>query len=95
MNIAELMDQVRRAAGNTLDMLELKNRLDSMGICLENIYQELEMSSSYVDSHRDISTARERVQPHSHSFYELILCCSCDNIQYLTVKRISNFVICL
>lgn len=83
MNIAELMDQVRRAAGNTLDMLELKNRLDSMGICLENIYQELEMSSSYVDSHRDISTARERVQPHSHSFYELILCCSCDNIQYL------------
>ena len=38
MNIAELMDQVRRAAGNTLDMLELKNKLDSMGICLENIY---------------------------------------------------------
>ena len=37
MNIAELMDQVRRAAGNTLDMLELKNKLDSMGICLENI----------------------------------------------------------
>ena len=83
MNIAELTDQVRRAAGNTLDMLELKNKLDSMGICLENIYQELEMSSSYVDSHRDISTARERVQPHSHSFYELIFCCSSDNIQYL------------
>ena len=83
MNIAELTDQVRRAAGNTLDMLELKNKLDSMGIFLENIYQELEMSSSYVDCHRDISTARERVQPHSHSFYELIFCCSSDNIQYL------------
>jgi AraC-like DNA-binding protein len=83
MNIAELMDQVRRSAGNTLDMLELKNKLESMGICLENIYQELEMSSSYVDSHRDISTALERVKPHSHSFYELIFCCSCDNIQYL------------
>lgn len=83
MKIAEVMDQVRQAAGNTLDMLELKQKLDGMGICLENIYQELEMSSSYADSHRDISSARERVQPHSHSFFELILCCSCDNVQYL------------
>ena len=83
MKIAELMEQVQRASGSTKDMLELKNKLDGMGICLENIYQELEMSSSYVDSHRDISTACERVQPHSHSFYELILCCSCGNLQYL------------
>lgn len=83
MKIAELMDQVRRASGNILDMMELKNTLDHMGICLENIYQELEMNSSYVDSHRDISTDRERIQPHSHSFYELIYCCSCGNVQYL------------
>lgn len=83
MKIAEVMDQVRQASGNTLDMLELKQKLDAMGICLENIYQELEMSSAYADSHRDISTAGERVQPHSHSFFELILCCSCDNVQYL------------
>lgn len=83
MKITEVMDQVRQAAGNTLDMLELKHKLDGMGICLENIYQELEMSSAYADSHRDISTARERVQPHSHSFFELILCCSCENVQYL------------
>lgn len=83
MKIAEVMDQVRQASGNILDMLELKQKLDAMGICLENIYQELEMSSAYADSHRDISTARERVQPHSHGFYELILCCACDNVQYL------------
>lgn len=83
MKIAEAMDQVRQASGNTVDMLELKKKLDSMGICPENIYQELEMSSSYADSHRNISTGHERIQPHSHSFFELILCCSCDNVQYL------------
>lgn len=83
MNIAELMDEVRQAAGNTLDMVALKSRLDDMGIHLENIYQELEMNSSYVDSHRDISFVGERVQPHSHSFFELIFCCGCDRVQYL------------
>lgn len=83
MKITELMDQVRQAAGNTLDMMVLKTKLDKMGIHLENIYQELEMSSSYVDSHRDISFVGERVQPHSHSFYELIFCCRCDHVQYL------------
>lgn len=83
MKITELMDQVRQASGNTLDMLTLKSRLDEMGIHLENLYQELEMSSSYVDSHRDISVIGEVVQPHSHSFFELLLCCNCDNVQYL------------
>ena len=83
MKLTELMDQVRQASGNTLDMLTLKSRLDEMGIHLENLYQELEMSSSYVDSHRDISATGEVVQPHSHSFFELILCCSCDHVQYL------------
>ena len=83
MKLTELMDQVRQASGNTLDMLTLKSRLDEMGIHLENLYQELEMSSSYVDSHRDISATGEVVQPHSHSFFELILCCSCDQVQYL------------
>ena len=87
MKIAEVMEQVRRSSGNVLDMLELKQKLDGMGICLENIYQELEMSSAFADSHRDISSHRERVQPHSHSFFELILCCECDNVQYLLGSR--------
>ena len=83
MNIAEIMEEVQARSGNMVDMLELKNRLDELGIRLENIYQELEMRSSYVDCHRDISTAREIVQPHSHSFYEMIYCCGCDRVQYL------------
>lgn len=83
MNIAQLMEAVQAHSGSVQDMLELKSRLDEMGIRLENIYQEMEMRSSYVDCHRDISSARELVQPHSHSFYEMILCCSCDRVQYL------------
>lgn len=83
VTIAEVIDQLRQSSGNTLDVPELKRTLEAMGICPENVYQELEMISSYADSHRDISSARERVQPHSHNFYELILCCVCDNVQYL------------
>ena len=83
MKLAELMTQVRQASHNVLDMVELKSKLDAMGISLENIYQELEMSSSYADSHRDISYAAERVLPHSHSFYELLLCCNCEDVHYL------------
>jgi len=83
MKLAELMDQVRLASGNTRDLLAIKQQLDDMGIRLENIYQELEMNSSHVDCHRDISSLGEHVQPHSHSFYELIYCCTCQDVQYL------------
>ena len=83
MKLAELMSEIRQASNNVLDMMALKSKLDSMGISLENMYQELEMSSSYADSHRDISYGTERVLPHSHSFYELIYCSSCSQVQYL------------
>lgn len=47
-----------------------------------NFYQELEMDSLFVNTHRDISYEAEVVQLHSHSFYEIIYCES-GNIQYL------------
>ena len=47
-----------------------------------NLYQELEMDSPYVDTHRDISYGADPVQLHSHSFYELIYCES-GSLQYL------------
>ena len=83
MKITEIMERVKSASGNIQDMLALKNQLDGMGISLENIYQDLEMSSSYADSHRDISNASDRVDLHSHNFYELLYCVSSDNVQYL------------
>ena len=87
MKLLELMDNIRRVQGSSEEMLALMKTLDDAGIRLENIYQELEMSSAYVDSHRDTSTATSPISPHSHSFYELIYCCSCDNVQYLLGSR--------
>ena len=51
-----------------------------------NFYQELEMDSLYVNTHRDISYEAEVVQLHSHSFYEIIYC-ETGNIQYLIGDR--------
>ncbi len=47
-----------------------------------NFYQELEMSSPYVNTHRDISYGPEDLQLHSHAFFEIIYCES-GTIQYL------------
>lgn len=51
-----------------------------------NFYQELEMDSPYVNTHRDISHTPEKLQLHSHSFYELLYCES-GNIQYLIADK--------
>ena len=87
MKITEIMERVKQASGNIQDMLALKSQLDELGISLENIYQDMEMSSSYADSHRDISNARDHVDLHSHNFYELLYCVSSDNVQYLLDSR--------
>lgn len=52
------------------------------GAGVENLYQEMEMDSRYVDTHRDISYTKDVVQLHSHTFYELLYCTS-GNLQYL------------
>lgn len=49
---------------------------------IPNFYQDLEMSSRFVDTHEDISYTGDVVQLHSHSFYELLYCRS-GNVQYL------------
>ena len=47
-----------------------------------NLYQEIEMRSRYVDTQRDSSSLVDKVQLHSHTFYEII-CCYQGSIQYL------------
>ena len=53
------------------------------GIAIGNLYQELEMSSSLVSFHRDITYGRQSISLHSHSFYEIMLCRSSDRVEYL------------
>ena len=83
MKLEELMRQIRQAAGSEPDMMALKLECDALGINLETIYQELEMNSAYADCHRDISHEAGLVKLHSHSFYEMIYCVGCDNVQYI------------
>ena len=55
----------------------------SIGLDPDNLFQELEMESVYVDSHRDVSYAGNPVSLHSHGFYELIYCRNSCGAEYL------------
>lgn len=54
------------------------------GVCMT--YQDLEMKSGLVDAHRDINAYDDIVQLHSHSFLEILFCCSGD-VEYLLGTR--------
>ena len=55
----------------------------SMGIEPGNLYQELEMSSEFVDTHQDTSVANNTVNLHSHTFYEVLSIRSSGGTEYL------------
>ena len=57
--------------------------LQDMGLDLNILYQELEMTSLYVDTHRDTSFSNAHMQLHSHTFYELLYCCNSCGAEYL------------
>jgi len=48
--------------------------LRSLGYDPASLYQELEMSSPLVDTHRDVSFSNQQMQLHSHNFYEVLFC---------------------
>ena len=67
----------------TNDPNYIHQELKKLGINLSSVYQELEMSSHFVDTHMDISYGTTPVHLHSHSFFELMYCCSNSGVQYL------------
>ncbi len=58
-------------------------RLAELGYEPGNFYQELEMSSRFVDTHRDVSHSSGSIQLHSHSFYEVLYCRTTCGAEYL------------
>jgi len=62
---------------------QVHSLLREMGYDPNNLYQELEMSSSLVDTHRDTSYANAHLHLHSHTFYELLYCRSNCDAEYL------------
>ena len=82
------LDDVRKLAQRELPnsaegQQKLHDHLRTIGIDPADIYQELEMSSPFVNTHRDISYDAAMVSLHSHSYAELIYCRETDGIEYL------------
>ena len=57
--------------------------LRELGMDPGSFYQELEMTSPYVDTHQDMSYANAQLSLHSHAFWELLYCRSSDRVEYL------------
>ena len=64
-------------------MQKILDTLRSEGIDLQNVYQELEMSEPFVETHRDVSYSNAQLNLHSHTFYELLFCCNDCGAEYL------------
>jgi len=57
--------------------------IQELGLDPNSLYQELEMSSRFVQVHRDTSYSNSILQLHSHSFYEVLCCCNTCGAEYL------------
>ena len=69
--------------GDKTAQKEVYERLLSLGIDPNTFYQELEMTSRLVDTHRDTSYSNAHIQLHSHTFFELLYCCNSCGAEYL------------
>ena len=81
--LKELMRSRFQRPKTEAEYYKILEYLANEGIVIGNLYQELEMSSSLVSFHRDITYGRQSISLHSHSFYEIMLCRSCDRVEYL------------
>ena len=85
MKLADLQKKIRMLP-DLEDMADQRRRSEyllALGLEPGALYQELEMSCRYVDTHRDVSFADARVDLHSHSFFELIYCANACGAEYL------------
>lgn len=65
----------------------VRTMLIDMGYDPDHLYQELEMSSYYVDAHQDISYSDAIMQLHSHVFYEILCCTNTCGAEYLLESK--------
>lgn len=61
----------------------LLTKLKERGIDPNKLYQELEMSSPYINTHRDTSYSNAMVSLHSHDYYEILYCRTSSDVEYL------------
>ena len=83
------LDELKHIASRLQEMSEtesqtaLRSLLIDVGLDPDNLYQELEMTSRYVDTHQDLSHPHSIMQLHSHTFYEIISCRNNCGAEYL------------
>lgn len=86
MEMAETMQKIRELCPDLLtsgaSKEEILRRFLKEMQLDGNFYQEMEMSSRFVDSHQDISSPTDIIDIHSHAFYEVMYCREGD-LQYL------------
>lgn len=85
MKLGELRKLVQAVAGIEAPDAQriMQEQLLALKLDPGTFYQELEMTSRFVDTHRDISYSNSRMQLHSHTFYELLYCSNSCGAEYL------------
>jgi len=86
MKIYGFSEALRRAYAQ--NDVELATRLfakeaKELGVDMGSLYQDLEMSYHYVQTHQDVSVKGQVISPHSHTFAELLLCRNTCGVEYL------------
>ena len=85
MKLAELqlLSKIIATTESESAQKQMYDHIRSMGLDPNSFYQELEMTSFFVDTHRDTSYSNTHMNLHSHAFYELIYCCNNCDAEYL------------
>lgn len=85
MKLGELqkLTQLFSENGSASEQKQMYEHIRSIGLDPNNLYQELEMTSPLVDTHRDVSYSNAHIQLHSHAFYELLYCRNTCGAEYL------------
>ena len=82
------LDEIRKLtdmmpSGSPESQQQLHEYLRAVGIDPSNLYQELEMSSPFVNTHRDVSYVSQPVSLHSHTYVEILFCHNAAGVEYL------------
>ena len=70
-------------SGDPRNQKDAAGYMRSVGIDPGEVYQEMEMSSRYVDTHQDVTYSNSQVNLHSHNFYEFLYCHNTGDVEYL------------
>lgn len=83
------MEDIRRVTSSIQDLPEGEPREKAVQQMRQwesspgGIYQELEMSNRYVQTHQDVSYNQVPVSLHSHSYFEILFCRSGIDVEYM------------